>query len=250
MAHTYLSHRSERGAARSLDDHVDVELMLESYASEHADLRDRVAALQEVVSTTRIREQLRLSNERNRIMRLELILGFGTTSLALSACVGGFFGMNLDSGIESSPHLLWAVSGAAVTASSVLFAGLVLGVRRFNAEQGRQVLATASLEQSLASLDTAYYALRERGLLGDDKESEPGSLASTPVSKEVLGDVLASASVRLAPGELDELWTLLDTNDDGVLSAADEVCASSPESGAPDEPKPWRASDYPGVRSL
>ena len=43
-------------------------------------------------------------------MRLELLLAMGSTSLALSATVASVFGMNLLSGLETSPHLFWAVS--------------------------------------------------------------------------------------------------------------------------------------------
>ena len=46
-----------------------------------------VAGLRETVATHRTLEGLELQNERNRIMRLELLLAMGTTSLALSATV-------------------------------------------------------------------------------------------------------------------------------------------------------------------
>ena len=95
----------------------------------------------QAVDTQRMREGIRLSSERNRIMRLELLLTFGATSLALSAAVAGFFGMNLHSGIDEAPQLMWAVSAAASAASALLFVALYRGVRRFHAEQAREASA-------------------------------------------------------------------------------------------------------------
>ena len=72
-----------------------VELLLEGFATEHEDLGDKLEALRESIETHRIIEHVNLNNERNSIMRLELLLGFGTASLAVCAAVAGFFGMNL-----------------------------------------------------------------------------------------------------------------------------------------------------------
>ena len=69
------------------DDDVDVELMLEDFATEHEDLADSIEELQDGVSTHRLLEQVKLSNERNRIMRIELLLSFSTCSLAVCASV-------------------------------------------------------------------------------------------------------------------------------------------------------------------
>lgn len=161
MANTYLSFRQQSGAQRSIDDHIDVELMLESYATEHEDLGDNIEELQDEVSTHRLLEQVKLSNERNRIMRLELMLSFGTCSLAICATMGGFFGMNLHSGLENVPHLLLYVSGGTGLAASGVFAAFVLSLKRFHAAQQRQVESTASLDRAIDVLDTAYFTLRQ-----------------------------------------------------------------------------------------
>ena len=46
--------------------------------------------------------ELTLDNERNRIARLELFLSMAALALAASACVSGFFGMNLVSGYATN----------------------------------------------------------------------------------------------------------------------------------------------------
>ena len=146
------------------------------------------------------------------------------------AQVAGFFGMNLHSGLESSPpQLLWLVAGGTATASALLFVGLLLGVRRFNAEQSRQLSRTTSLEHALAGLDDAYYALRESGAL--DGTVDLSRDAPPLISKAALGDALGAAGAPpLAPPELDELWALLDTNADGVLNP-EEVRVPLPSRG-------------------
>ena len=161
MANTYLTFKQQSGSGRSIDQHTDVELMLESYATEHEDLGDSIEELQEAVSTHRLLEQVKLTNERNRIMRLELMLSFGTCSLAICATVGGFFGMNLHSGYEDVPYLLPQVSAGAALLASGVFGAFVLSLRRFHALQQQQVESTAALDRAIDTLDTAYFALRQ-----------------------------------------------------------------------------------------
>ena len=53
------------------------------------------------VETQSKMEQLMLTSERNRIMRLELLMGMGTSSLAVSTVIAGFFGR---SGARETSH--------------------------------------------------------------------------------------------------------------------------------------------------
>lgn len=119
MAAMYLSYRRDSGNERKVSDHEDVELMLESFGMQLEDLSDRIQKLQESVVTQSKMEQLMLTSERNRIMRLELLMGMATSSLAVSTLMAGFFGMNLVSGLEDVPGLFWLALGGC-TALSVL----------------------------------------------------------------------------------------------------------------------------------
>lgn len=265
MAGTYLSSRHETGAPRSLEDHTLVEELLESFEIEIDDLADRIAQLQESIATHRTLEQVKLSNERNRIMRLELLLSFGTTSLALCAAVAGFFGMNLHSGVDDYPNGLWLVTSAASTTALAVFAGLMLSVRRFHVSQGQQVVRTASLERSLNGLDAAYFALRPSRMLAASTDVDATSATADavderlPASEEPL--VITKAALREALGrvqqaggkpslvllgraphqqnlDFDELWALLDANGDGVLcpddnDAVDQQAAESGQRSLP-----------------
>ena len=153
-------------------------------------------------------------------MRLELLLTFGTTSLAACAAIAGFFGMNLHSGIEDTEGLLWVVTGCASSAAVAIFGGLVFSVRRFHSSQQQQIARTASLERSLFSLDSAYFALRQQGvLLGVDATGGSGAGAPDPVvTREGLSRALDAVNERMQPGDVDALFRLLDIDGSGVLT--------------------------------
>ena len=255
MSMTYLTYRDQKGSERAIDDHTDVELLLENFATEHEDLADRIEALQDGVTTLRALEQLWLSNERNRIMRLELVIAFSTASLALTASVAGFFGMNLHSGIEEVPGLFWAVTGVTATAAASVFAAFVLSVRRFHSSQQQLVARTASLDRSLTGLDSAYFALRQRSLMLDDRQvaegdddGSGGRAEPLVITKEILREALqraassnadADVQTMVAPrhGDVDELWRLLDADGDGVLTASELTGAGDPHGDPNGDPQ-------------
>lgn len=161
-------------------------------------------------------------------MRLELLLSFGTTSLAFCAMVGGFFGMNLDSGVQEVEGLFWLATGVTVSAGAAIFGGLVFSVRRFHVSQQRQIARTASLERALTRLDDAYFGLRRQGvLIGEAGGGRGGggggrfvqSADSEPVvTREELSRALQSVDGRMQPADVDALFKLLDTDGSGVLT--------------------------------
>jgi len=171
MAALYLSHRKQRGEARPEKEHVEVELMLEAAAAQYADLEDRILGVRASLAAHRSLEELKLRNERNRIMRLEVLLQMGSLSLALAAVSGGFFGMNLHSGVEEVPHLLWLVAGGTAGASTLLLRAFLRSVRTFHGLQRDQLLATSALQTALQGLDHAYLALRHAGELAPPSQS-------------------------------------------------------------------------------
>ena len=90
----------------------------------------------------------------------------------------------------------------------------------YAAGQVRHLSRTTSLEGSLARLDAAYYALRERGYLCEAARDGRGPQAAEApvVSKGALSEALDAIDCHHEPEELDELWALLDADSDGVLS--------------------------------
>ena len=103
LAMLYLSHRSAHGAARPTHQHSEVEIMLETFATQLDDLLMRIRSLTEDVALHRTLEELKLRNERNRIMRVELLMSVAAISIATSTAVSGVFGMNLTSGCARPP---------------------------------------------------------------------------------------------------------------------------------------------------
>eukprot|EP00440_Ansanella_granifera_P030310 gb/GFBE01032931.1/.p1 GENE.gb/GFBE01032931.1/~~gb/GFBE01032931.1/.p1 ORF type:complete len:494 (+),score=106.57 gb/GFBE01032931.1/:1-1482(+) len=227
MAAMYLSYRRASGSGRNVADHEDMELMLESFGMQLEDLLDRIQKLQESVTTQRKLEQLRLTSERNRIMRLELLMGMGTAALAVSTVVAGFFGMNLQSGIEDVPGLFWMVTAGTTAITILIFAGLMSGVRRFHRVQRNHMSQTGSLRRALEGLDEAYFSLRQSGsLVCSEDEAAPSG-----VNKAELFEALEAAGCVLNDEEQDVLWEAMDANRDGSLSASELGMFSAAELG-------------------
>ena len=102
--------RQERDALREqFRDEVERnrQLTVELYQQRHRDAQ--------------VVKELKLKNERNRIMRLDILLSMGSVSLGRAAVVAGIFGMNLDfallgTKLDTFPGGLWLVAFAATLA--------------------------------------------------------------------------------------------------------------------------------------
>ena len=218
MAALYLSHARDAGERRAVADHEEVEILLEAAAMQLMDLDDQCDSVRARVKTHRTLEELKLRNERNRIMRFELLLSMGTISLTLAAVVGGFFGMNLHSGVEEAPGALWLAAGAATGVSASLLYVLTGGVRRFHRSQRAHLVHMGTLRRTLGHMDGAYYALRHHGLLAVSHratEGEPGAAPAVAVSEGDFAEAMAAAGRDLDP----QVWQLLSGE---PLEAVDE----------------------------
>ena len=218
MAGMYLTVPSETD-----EDHAEVELLLEAFAAQLDDLLDRVVELQARVATTRSLEELQLKNERNRIMRVELALSMAQTSLALGAVGSGLFGMNLLHGFEEHALAFWPVAGA-ILGGSVIFLGAGLrGVSRFHVEHNKLLRSTAALERALPALDVVFHATRRPGrVLGGAAAADGGGEAAdadSTTSREALRAAMRPHGLCADDAEFGALWSLLDTDDDGRLTA-------------------------------
>jgi Mg2+ and Co2+ transporter CorA len=232
MAMLYLSHRRSVGIGRALDKHEEVEMLLEGYGTQLIDLDDRIVALQSRVKANQTLEDLKLRNERNRIMRVELLVSFSGISLTFATVVVGLFGMNLHSGIEEVHGLLWPVAGGSVVASFAIYSSLRGAVSRYYELQRTYMQQRDHLQRALRSLDVAYYALRQTGALsvGHSAAGTPGLTqghAIGTVSEEALAYAVQATATR---GQVDahsfkEALTLFDVNSDGNLSV-DEMKAT------------------------
>lgn len=129
MAAMYLTDTRE-GVGGRLQNHQEVEILLENYTRRLEEMRNGVAELQGFISATEAFLKIRFDGQRNKIMRQTLVLSIGTFSMGCGTAVSSLFGMNLLSGLERHPHAFLAVAGAILASSAGIFALMYSGYRR------------------------------------------------------------------------------------------------------------------------
>jgi len=187
-------------------------------------LSDEIATTLQRIEMQRTMADLKLKNERNRIMRLELMVSICGLATGITAAIAGLFGMNLLSGLEESTHAFPAVVAASGAGSALLVGFLVRGIGRFNASQLQHLARSGNLERALHGLEHAYFALRAHSALAEQSEGESSLLGDggKPPSMAELRDSLQGS---LDAEESATLFRILDTNDDGILQP-DELLAT------------------------
>lgn len=129
MSLMYLSTYKETGHRRRVDQHDEVEMMLENYVKQLDTIDSEVTSALRAVKTTETATQIRLDAMRNRVLRLDVFLNLGAVSLGTGGLVAGAFGMNLTSGFEEDAIAFWLVSGIAVITSTLCFRGVLAYLR-------------------------------------------------------------------------------------------------------------------------
>ncbi|CAH0039278.1 unnamed protein product [Clonostachys solani] len=119
LAAMYLTEKANE-VKRALDDHTEVEMLLESY---HKLTDEIVQEAGNLVSGIRNTEEIIraiLDANRNALMLLDLKFSVGTLGLAMGTFLAGLYGMNLENFIEETN---WGFAG--VTGISTIFSLLV-----------------------------------------------------------------------------------------------------------------------------
>eukprot|EP00913_Durusdinium_trenchii_P031958 g29931.t1 len=129
--------------------------------------------------------------------------------------------------VEELPGLFWLVMGGSTAFSVAFFYVLLGGVRRYHHLQRKHLFEVQSLRCALDSLDEAYYEVRRKSALSLTEAED----APSGVTKVELMETLKKAGI-FAPNQ-DVLWEAMDTNQDGVLSAAELGLVERPRSGVP-----------------
>lgn len=88
---------------------AEVEMLLEAYFMHIDNTYNRLQTLDEYIKDTEDFVQLELSQQRNRLITLDLVLTAWSTALAMPTMVGGIFGMNLTSQLEDEPSVFYQV---------------------------------------------------------------------------------------------------------------------------------------------
>lgn len=89
MAAMYLTRYHATGRKNPDTDHLQIELILETYRSRLEELVDGVAEMGRQIDSTRSVFALSLDNTRNRIARINLRLTMGTLAVSFSMTVAG-----------------------------------------------------------------------------------------------------------------------------------------------------------------
>jgi len=130
MASMYLTVKATTGHSRRVDQHEEVEILLETYIRQIGNIVSEITQLQHEIVATDEFLTIQLDSVRNKIMRLNLILSIGTLTTTLCSVIVGIFGMNLISTLEDSTIAFPMVVLSIVLGNSLLFAIFYLYCRR------------------------------------------------------------------------------------------------------------------------
>ncbi|KAI0203299.1 cora-domain-containing protein [Astrocystis sublimbata] len=153
----YLTEKSH-DITRQLDDHTEVEMLLESYYK----LCDEIVQeAQNLVSSIRNTEEIIraiLDANRNSLMLLDLKFSVGTLGLAMGTFIAGLYGANLENFIEETN---WGFG--AVTAISVIMSLLVC---RYGLSKLRHLQRIKMQGESPVGRDRDYHWFHDDGHVG------------------------------------------------------------------------------------
>merc|ERR1712083_89968 len=90
-----------------------LELLLENYLWQFDEILDRLQLLLDELSMHERSIGFRVNQQRNEIIRMNLRLSVLTSGFAGGALGAGIFGMNLQSFLETNPHMFWPVATVA-----------------------------------------------------------------------------------------------------------------------------------------
>jgi magnesium transporter len=102
---------------------AEVEMLLEAYFMHVDNTYNRLQTLNEYIQDTEDLVNLKLDQHRNQLIGVDLILTAFTSSVAIMTAVAGYFGMNLDSGLQQVP-VLFNLVAIVTTGSCIAFFAL------------------------------------------------------------------------------------------------------------------------------
>ncbi|KAI1408093.1 cora-domain-containing protein [Hypoxylon sp. FL1857] len=157
LAAMYLTEKTH-DIQRQLDDHTEVEMLLESY---HKLCDEIVQEAQNLVSGIRNTEEIVraiLDANRNSLMLLDLKFSVGTLGLAMGTFIAGLYGMNLENFIEET-H--WGFG--AITGISILFSLLVC---KYGLAKLRKIQRVKMQSDDRKGLENEYHWFHDEGNVG------------------------------------------------------------------------------------
>mmetsp|Transcript_19262 Transcript_19262/g.53919 ORF Transcript_19262/g.53919 Transcript_19262/m.53919 type:complete len:442 (+) Transcript_19262:195-1520(+) len=100
---------------------ADVEMLLEAYYMHIDAAFNRLETLNEYIKDTEDMVSIKLDTHRNALITVDLVLTAFSACLAIITAISGIFGMNLESGLETAPHVFQQVTLASSLGSLLVF---------------------------------------------------------------------------------------------------------------------------------
>lgn len=157
---------------------------------------------------------MQLDSQRNRVLRVNLLISVASLGGLMSTLPAAFFGMNLDSGLEDVPGMFWPVVQGS-TAAGIGLAGLVY----FYYKLGPKRRYAARLRDMRSLRDLLFYHMDDLDAIIDAVKAK-GSLTKSEFKK------IVDAAVKgrpMSPEEVALLFRVLDSNKDAVLELSELV---------------------------
>lgn len=110
------------------DDDADVqevEMVLETYFMHIDNTYNKLQTLTEYIDDTEDYINIELDNQRNQLIRIELVLTAATFAVAIIGSIAGIFGMNLNNGHEDSHALFLVVTIVGTVGALLVFAAVI-----------------------------------------------------------------------------------------------------------------------------
>ncbi|KAF9456010.1 hypothetical protein BDZ94DRAFT_1271994 [Collybia nuda] len=117
----------KNNTVRDLQDHEDLEVLLESFAKQVEEIVNEAENIQSNVQSTQEIVELILDSNRNALLALDLKVSIATLGVGTGALLAGLFGMNLTSHLENHPYAFFGMTG--LSAAIALFVAW-MGLRR------------------------------------------------------------------------------------------------------------------------
>ncbi|CCM01214.1 uncharacterized protein FIBRA_03262 [Fibroporia radiculosa] len=118
LAAMYLSDK-QRGEVHKLNDHEELEVLLESFSKQVEEIVNEAENMQTNVQSTQEIVELVLDSNRNALLALDLKVSIWTMGIGIGTLVAGMFGMNLKSHIEDNTYAFAIMSVFSVVIALV-----------------------------------------------------------------------------------------------------------------------------------
>eukprot|EP01027_Heterolobosea_sp_BB2_P017891 GEZU01025298.1.p1 GENE.GEZU01025298.1~~GEZU01025298.1.p1 ORF type:complete len:413 (+),score=83.41 GEZU01025298.1:86-1324(+) len=121
MAEMYLTVKAQFGHRRMIDQHEEIEMLLETYSKQFEDILHRITDLKSSIQSTQDFLTINLDSTRNTMLKLELKLTMASTAMTAGTLIAGILGMNLINHLETHPFAFHFFASFAVLFSMFFY---------------------------------------------------------------------------------------------------------------------------------